>query len=94
MAEAPHDGDVRHVAAVQGHLASVDWGLSRLISRGQPLHIVDEAGASGFLIWRHFIRLDLRCEVAAPSSIPAHPVRASHDRWARRGGICIGEFTP
>jgi transposase len=73
VAQAPRDGEVRHVGTVRGDLASLDKALRRLISRGQPLHIVYEAGPCGFVIWRHLTRQGLHCEVVAPSSIPRAP---------------------
>jgi transposase len=73
VAEAPRDGDVRHVGTIGGDLASLDKALRRLISRGQPLHVVYEAGPCGFVIWRHLTRQGLHCEVVAPSSIPRAP---------------------
>jgi len=81
VADAPRDGDVRHVGATGGDLASLDKALRRLISRGQPLHVVYEAGPCGFVIWRHLTRQGLHCEVVAPSSIPRAPgMRIKTDR--------------
>ena len=81
VADAPRDGDVRHVGTIGGDLASLDKALRRLVSRGQPLHIVYEAGPCGFVIWRHLTRQGLHCEVVAPSSIPRAPgVRIKTDR--------------
>jgi transposase len=76
VADAPRDGEVRHIGCIKGDLASLDKSLRRLISRGQVLHIVYEAGPCGFVIWRHLTAQGLHCEVVAPSSIP----RASGDR--------------
>ena len=51
-------------------MAALDRALRKLISKGQPLHIVYEAGPCGFVIWRHLSAQGLACEVVAPSSIP------------------------
>lgn len=56
--------------SIGGDLASLGKALRRLISRGQRLHIVYEAGPCGFVIWRHLSAQGLACEVVAPSSIP------------------------
>ena len=69
-ADAPRDGDIRHLGSIGGDLAALDRALRRLISRGHSLHIVYEAGLCGFVIWRHLTAQGLRCEVVAPSSIP------------------------
>ncbi|MCU7369635.1 hypothetical protein PEC18_01770 [Paucibacter sp. O1-1] len=42
-AEAPRDGELRHIGCIKGDLASLDKALRKLISRGQVLHIVHEA---------------------------------------------------
>lgn len=51
LAEAPLNGlcrgEIRLIGSIGGDLASLDKSLRKLISRGQPLHIVDEAGPSG-----------------------------------------------
>ena len=70
LAEAGREGEVRHVGSIGGDLAALDKALRKLISRGQPLHIVYEAGPCGFVIWRHLSAQGLACEVVAPSSIP------------------------
>jgi transposase len=75
-ADAPRDGEIRHVGSIGGDLASLDKALRRLLSRGKPLHIVYEAGPCGFVIWRHLSAQGLHCEVVAPSSI----ARPSGDR--------------
>ncbi len=76
VADAPRDGEIRHMGSIKGDLASLDKALRRLISRGQVLRVVYEAGPCGFVIWRHLTAHGLHCEVVAPSSIP----RASGDR--------------
>lgn len=70
VAESGRDGEVRHVGSIGGDLVSLDKALRKLISKGQPLHIVYEAGPCGFVIWRHLSAQGLTCEVVAPSSIP------------------------
>jgi transposase len=72
-ADAPRDGEVRHVGGIGGDLASLDKSLRRLISRGHRLHVVYEAGPCGFVIWRHLTAQGVHCEVVAPSSIPRPP---------------------
>ncbi len=43
LAEAGRDGEVRHIGSVGGDLVSLDKSLRKLISRGQPLLVVNEA---------------------------------------------------
>jgi transposase len=70
VAESDRDGEVRHVGSIGRDPASLDKALRKLISKGQPLHVVYEAGPCGFVIWRHLTMLSITCEVVAPSSIP------------------------
>jgi hypothetical protein len=44
-AEAGREGEVRHVGSIGGDLAALDKSLRKLVSRGQRLHVVYEAGA-------------------------------------------------
>ena len=69
-ADAGREGEVRHMGSIGGDLAGLDKSLRKLVSRGQRLHVVYEAGPCGFVIWRHLIALGTECEVVAPSSIP------------------------
>ena len=93
-ADAPRDGEVRHVGSIKGDLGSLDKALRRLLSRGHQLHIVYEAGPCGFVAWRHLNAQGLHCEVVAPSSIarpagdrvktdrpPTEPCAGSPARW-------------
>jgi transposase len=73
VAHAPRDAEIRHIGSIRGDLASLDKSLRKLVSRGQPLHIVYEAGPCGFVIWHHLTAQGLHCEVVAPSSIPRAP---------------------
>jgi transposase len=70
LAQASGDSEVRHLGTVAGGTAAVSKALRRLISAGQRLHIVYEAGPCGFALQRHFAALGWRCDVVAPSSIP------------------------
>jgi transposase len=69
-ADPGRDGEVRHLGRIGGDLAALDQALRKLISQGQPLQVVYEAGPCGFVIWRHLSVQGIDCEVVAPSSIP------------------------
>lgn len=69
-ADAGRNSEVRHVSTIGGDLAALDKALRKLITKGNALHVVYEAGPCGFVIWRRLNRQGLRCEVVAPSSIP------------------------
>jgi len=73
VADAPRDAEIRHIGSIKSDLASLDKAIRKLVSRGQPLHIVYEAGPCGFVIQRHLHAQGLHCEVVAPSSIARPP---------------------
>ena len=71
-------------AASPADCEAVSKALRRLVSAGQRLHIVYEAGPCGFVLQRHLTALGWHCEVVAPSSIPQALGRSRQDRPARR----------
>lgn len=73
VADAPRDAEIRHVGTIKGDLASLDKAIRKLVSRGQLLHIVYEAGPCGYVIQRHLCAQGLHCDVVAPSSIARPP---------------------
>ena len=77
LAETARDSEVRHLATVAGGTTAVTKALRRLVSTGHELHLVYEAGPCGFALQRHFAALGWRCDVVAPSSIPAPRVSGS-----------------
>ena len=78
-ADEGRDGAVRHVGSIGGDLAALDKSLRKLVSRGDRLHVVYEAGPCGFVIWRHLTALGTACEVVAPSLIPGVADEAVRD---------------
>lgn len=70
VAEPGRQGEVRHIGTISGELEPLCKSLRRLISKGNPLHVVYEAGPCGYVIWRHLTAQGISCEVVAPSSIP------------------------
>src|SRR6185369_12167854 len=64
-----------------GDLAAVDKVLRKLISAGNKLHVVYEAGPCGFVLYRHLAKQGIEVEVYSPSSIPKAPgERIKNDR--------------
>jgi hypothetical protein len=98
VAQAPRSGwcqgEIRHIGSIRGDLAALDKALRKFVGRGQPLHIVYEAGPCGFVIWRHLTAQDLHCEVAAPSPI-ARPSDRRQNATAGHGRLialsCFGK---
>ncbi|MBY0235280.1 MAG: hypothetical protein K2W93_09880 [Burkholderiaceae bacterium] len=47
VADAPRDGEIRHIGSIGGDLAASDKVQRKLVSRGQLLHTVYEAAPVG-----------------------------------------------
>ena len=50
VADAPRDGEVRHLGSVARGLGAVSKSMRKLVSAGNRLHIVYEAGPCGFVL--------------------------------------------
>ena len=72
VAVAAKGGEVRSHGSISSDLHSVDKLLARLRKAhpGAQLRFCYEAGPTGFVLARHFMRKGLECLVAAPSLIP------------------------
>jgi transposase len=70
IADAGRNGQVRHYGKIDGTLAALDKLVRKLVSTGNSLHFVYEAGPCGYQIYRHLSAQGLDCAVVAPSKIP------------------------
>ncbi len=98
VAKPGRDGEIRHIGIIGGDLAALDRALRKLISSGQALHVVYEAGPCGFVIHRHLSAKGIAVEVIAPSSIPRAP--GDRIKTDRRDALLLarlaraGDLTP
>jgi hypothetical protein len=63
-------GQVRHYGKIDGTLSALDKVVRKLVSKGNRLHFVYEAGPCGYQIYRHLTAQGFDCDVVAPSRIP------------------------
>lgn len=70
IAQEGRKGKVRHYGKIDGTLIALDKVVRKLLSTGNQLHFVYEAGPCGYQIYRHLTARELDCAVAAPSRIP------------------------
>jgi len=70
IAQEGRKGRVRHYGKIDGTLAALDKLVRKLVSKGNKLHFVYEAGPCGYQIYRHLTAQGLDCVVVAPSRIP------------------------
>ena len=82
VAQAGREGEVRPIGSIGGDLAALDKALRKLVCRGQPLHIVYEAGPCGFVIWRHLNEFQpprlLPTGRVVQHPVPPYPGHARH----------------
>ena len=98
IAESGRNGEVRSYGKIDGTLSALDKVVRKLVSKGDHLHFVYEAGPCGYGIYRHLTTKGYDCSVVAPSRVP----RKSGDRIKNdRRDACIlarldraGELTP
>jgi transposase len=70
IAETGCKGQVRHYGKIDGTLSALDKVVRKLVSNGNRLRFVYEAGPCGYQIYRHLSAQGFDCSVVAPSRIP------------------------
>ncbi len=70
IAQTGRDGEILHYGQIDGTLAAIDKVVRKLVSKGNRLHFVYEAGPCGYQIYRHLTSRGFDCSVVAPSRIP------------------------
>lgn len=98
IAEDGRDGEVRHYGTIGGDLLALEKVVRRLLSKGNRLHFVYEAGPCGYEIYRYLSSNGLDCMVVAPSMVPKKS--GNRVKTDRRDSIELarlhraGELTP
>lgn len=81
VAEGERSGEVRLYGQISSDLNALEKVLRKLGGPGVVLHVVYEAGPTGFVVYRRLRQLGIECIVVAPSKIPQHAgVRQKNDR--------------
>jgi len=70
VAEGTREGEVRPYGAIPSDLQALERVLRKLGGEGVRLHVVYEAGPTGFVVYRRLRQLEIECIVVAPSKIP------------------------
>ena len=70
VAESGREGEVRLYGQIDSDLAALEKVLRKLGGEGVTLHVVYEAGPTGFVVYRRLKQLEIDCIVVAPSRIP------------------------
>ena len=81
VAGSGREGEVRLYGQIDSDLAALEKVLRKLGGEGVTLHVVYEAGPTGFVVYRRLRQLEIDCIVVAPSRIPqTHGPRQKTDR--------------
>ena len=98
IADEGRKGRVRHYGKIDGTLCSLDKVVRKLVSKGNRLRFVYEAGPCGYQIYRHLTAQGFDCDVVAPSRIPR--ASGSQIKNDRRDALMLarlhrsGDLTP
>jgi transposase len=70
IADEGRSGEIRDYGTISNDLHALEKALAKIGSDGSTLHVVYEAGPTGFVVYRRLQQLRIDCIVAAPSKIP------------------------
>jgi transposase len=70
IAQTGRKGQVHHFGKIDGSLSALDKVVRKLVSKGERLHFVYEAGPCGYQIYRHLTAKGFDCTIVAPSMVP------------------------
>lgn len=82
VAEGGREGEVRHYGTISSDLRTVESVLRRIRGEAGELHVVYEAGPTGFVLHRRLTALGIDCVVVAPSKVPSE--RGKRQKTDRR----------
>ena len=84
VAEGERSGEVRLYGQVSSDLHALEKVLRKLAGENTVLHVVYEAGPTGFVVYRRLQQLGIACLVVAPPKTPQPAgVRQKNDRVMR-----------
>ncbi len=90
VAEDGRLGEVRVYGTIASDLGALEKVLRRLGGEGVRLHVVYEAGPTGYVIYRRLQQLKLACIVVAPSRTPQPKGGRQKNGPAGRGAAGAG----
>jgi transposase len=81
VAEGDRHGEVRLYGTISSDLHAVEKALRKIGGEDVTLHVVYEAGPTGYVVYRRLRQLKIDCIVVAPSKLPYEKgVRQKTDR--------------
>jgi len=83
---------VRVYGSIPGALKSLEKVLGKLGGEKVRLHVVYEAGPTGFLVYRRLRQLEIDCIVMAPSNTPQP--KGVRQKTDRRDAVQLARLLP
>lgn len=81
VADGGREGEVRLYGEISSDLGALEKVLRKLGGAGVTLHVVYEAGPTGFVLYRRLQQLGIACIVVAPTKTPSEKgLRQKTDR--------------
>jgi transposase len=81
VAESGRVGEVRIYGTISSDLHALEKALRKIGGEGVTLHVVYEAGPTGYVLYRRLQQLKIECIVVAPTKTPQQKgVRQKTDR--------------
>ena len=90
VAEGTREGEVRVYGSIPSDLQSLERVLRKLGGEGVRLHVVYEAGPTGFILYRRLQQLNVECIVVAPSKTPQ--VKGPRQKTDRRDAVQLARL--
>ena len=100
VAESGREGEVRIYGMISSDLHALERVLGKLGGEDVTLHVVYEAGPTGYVLYRRLQQLKIDCMVVAPTKTPQQkgfvkkPIGGMPSNWPGcTGQVNSGRFT-
>lgn len=90
IAEGGREGECRLYGTISSDLHALERLLAKLGGTGVRLHVVYEAGPTGYVIYRRLQQLKLACIVVAPSKLPYE--KGARQKTDRRDALMLARL--
>ena len=90
IAEGDRDGEVRLYGQFSSDLHALEKILRKIGGEGVTLHVVYEAGPTGFVLYRRLQQLKIACIVVAPSKTPLP--KGQRQKTDRRDAVMLARL--
>ncbi len=90
VADGGRSGEVRLYGEISADLGALEKALRKLGGAGVTLHVVYEAGPTGFVIYRRLRQLGIDCIVVAPTKTPQE--KGPRQKTDRRDALLLARL--